>query len=40
MKRIEELFNDEKLEEFIKLHSSWDNVSNAVDRLITEAIQE
>ncbi|MEJ2772074.1 glycosyltransferase [Stygiolobus sp. CP8521M] len=40
MKKIEEMFNDERLEEFVKMHSSWDNVSNAVDKLITEAIQE
>jgi glycosyltransferase involved in cell wall biosynthesis len=40
MKKIEEMFNDDRLEEFIKMHSSWDNVSNAVDKLITEAIQE
>jgi len=34
------MFNDERLKEFVKMRSSWDNVSNAVDKLFTEAIQE
>ena len=37
-KEIESMFFDEKLEEFLKLHSSWDNVANAVDSLIKNFI--
>jgi glycosyltransferase involved in cell wall biosynthesis len=33
-KQIEEMFSDEKLNKFLELHSSWDNVANAIDSLI------
>lgn len=34
--KLEEMFEDEKLQEFLKLHSSWDNVANAIDKMIRE----
>ena len=37
-KDIEEMFSDEKLERFLDLHSSWDNVANAVDSMIKDFI--
>lgn len=37
-KSIENMFSDEKLEEFLKLHSSWDNVADAIDSLIKRFI--
>ncbi|XDF44298.1 glycosyltransferase [Saccharolobus solfataricus] len=38
MKDIRELFSCERLEKFIQLHSSWDNVVNAIDSLIKDFI--
>ena len=35
---IESMFSDERLQEFLKLHSSWDNVANAVDSLIKNSM--
>ena len=37
-KDIKEMFSDEKLERFLDLHSSWDNVANAVDSMIKDFI--
>ena len=37
-KEIENMFSDDKLEEFLRMHSSWDNVANAVDSLIKNFI--
>ncbi|WP_218261520.1 hypothetical protein [Saccharolobus shibatae] len=37
-KKIEDMFSDAKLNEFIKLHSSWDNVANAIDLMIKNFI--
>ena len=37
-KEIEKMFSDEKLEEFLRLHSSWDNVANVVDSLIKDFV--
>lgn len=37
-KAIENMFSDDNLEKFLKLHSSWDNVANAVDSLIKNFI--
>jgi hypothetical protein len=38
MKNIEELFSCENLEKFIELHSSWDNVANAIDSMIKDSV--
>lgn len=38
MKDIRELFSCERLEKFIQLHSSWDNVVNAIDSMIKDFI--
>ncbi|WP_185946496.1 glycosyltransferase family 4 protein [Saccharolobus islandicus] len=35
---LEEMFENNELKEFLKLHSSWDNVANAIDKIIREAI--
>ncbi|WP_236748932.1 hypothetical protein [Acidianus manzaensis] len=37
-KKIEEMFFDNELDEFIRLHSSWDNVANAIDSMIKNFI--
>jgi glycosyltransferase involved in cell wall biosynthesis len=33
-KQIEEMFSNDELNKFLELHSSWDNVANAIDSLI------
>jgi glycosyltransferase involved in cell wall biosynthesis len=38
-KQIEDFMNDEKLLQFLKLHSSWDNVAEAVKNLIIEGLK-
>ncbi|MGC8569673.1 MAG: glycosyltransferase [Nitrososphaeria archaeon] len=37
-RRVEEMFSYDELDEFIELHSSWDNVGRAVDSLIRDAV--